>query len=51
MTDGIFKLKVHIISFMTDDYLKHNINKGDKVELIGVIQTGNICISSKVNEI
>lgn len=35
VTDGIFKLEVHIINFMTDDYLKHNINKGDKVEVIG----------------
>ncbi|CAL1685166.1 unnamed protein product [Lasius platythorax] len=39
VTDGTFKLEIHIKNFMTNDYLKLEIKKGDKVEVIGVIQT------------
>jgi len=42
VTDGTYKLEIHIVNFIIDNYSKLNINKGDKVEMIGVIQTGNI---------
>ncbi|KAL6419580.1 hypothetical protein ACFW04_012933 [Cataglyphis niger] len=36
VTDGILKLEVHIINFMTDDYLKHNIVTSDSQALARV---------------
>jgi len=39
VTDGTFKLEIHILNFSIDDYTKLNLNKGDKVAVIGVIQT------------
>jgi len=39
VTDGTFKLEIHILNFSIDDYIKLNLNKGDKVEIISVIQT------------
>jgi len=39
VTDGTFKLEIHILNFSIDDYFKLNLNKGDKVEVIDVIQT------------
>ncbi|XP_070171020.1 uncharacterized protein [Polyergus mexicanus] len=39
ITDGIYKLEVHIINFSYDDFLKLEINKGDKIEIIGIMQT------------
>jgi len=43
VTDSKYKLEVHIINFIYDDYLNLGINKGDKIEVIGVMQTtGNI---------
>jgi len=41
ITDSIFKLEVHIINFSKDNYVQLIINKGDKIEITGVIQTGN----------
>jgi len=50
VTDGTFKLEIHILNFSIDDYYKLNLNKGDKVEVIGVIQTnGNKFIINKIN--
>lgn len=42
VTDNTYKLEIHIVNFIIDDYSKLNINKDDKVEMINVIQTGNI---------
>jgi len=43
ITDSKFKLEIHIINFVYDDYLDLGINKGDKIEVIGIMQTtGNI---------
>jgi len=39
LVNGTFKLEIHILNFSIDDYIKLNLNKGDKVEVIGVIQT------------
>jgi len=39
ITDGIFKLQVHIINFSEETYYTLNINKGDKIEIKGVLQT------------
>jgi len=38
ITDGIFKVQVHIINFSEEAYYNLNINKGDKIEIIGVLQ-------------
>jgi len=39
VTDETFKLEIHILNFSIDDYFKFNLNKGDIVEVIGIIQT------------
>ncbi|TGZ51579.1 Run domain beclin-1 interacting and cystein-rich containing, partial [Temnothorax longispinosus] len=39
LTDGEFKLQVYIINFKEDEYDKFDLNKGDKMEAIGVMQT------------
>jgi len=38
LTDGIYKLEVHIVNFNDDDYLAQNIRKGDKIEVTGIIR-------------
>jgi len=38
ITDSIFKVQVHIINFSEEAYNYLNINKGDKIEIIGVLQ-------------
>jgi len=49
VTDGTFKLEIHILNFSIDDYSILNLNKGDKVQMIGVIQTnGNKFIINKI---
>lgn len=46
LTDGEFKIEVHITNFLNDDYFALDINKGDEVEIIGVMQTaGNKYVS------
>jgi len=37
--DSKYKLEIHIINFVYDDYLDLGINKGDKIEVIGIMQT------------
>ncbi|XP_071582010.1 uncharacterized protein [Temnothorax nylanderi] len=39
LTDGEYRLEVHIINFNPDMYNHLNIKKGDKVKIIGTIQT------------
>lgn len=40
MTDGEFKIEVHILNFNEDEYYKNKkINKGDKVKITGTMQT------------
>lgn len=39
LTDGNYKLEIHIINFNQDEYLSLDIFKGDKIEVIGVMQT------------
>jgi len=39
VTDSKYKLEIHIINFVYDDYLDLDINKGDKIEVIGIMQT------------
>jgi len=38
ITDGIFKVQVHIINFSEQAYYNLNINKGVKIKIIGVLQ-------------
>lgn len=51
VTDGTFKLEVHIINFNLDAYLDLDLKKGDKIELVGIMQnTGTIfCILQNKN--
>ncbi|XP_029169825.1 uncharacterized protein LOC114939632, partial [Nylanderia fulva] len=37
LTDGVYKLEVHIVNFVEDDYYEMDIRKGDKIEIIGVM--------------
>jgi len=37
LTDGTYKLEVHIINFNHEDYFDLDIKKGDKIEIIGTI--------------
>ncbi|KAL0114824.1 hypothetical protein PUN28_011869 [Cardiocondyla obscurior] len=39
ITDGMYKLEVHILEFSKIEYIKLNINKGNKVQIIGLIQS------------
>lgn len=40
MTDGEFKIEVHILNFNEDEYYNNKIiNKGDKVKITGTMQT------------
>ncbi|XP_011858676.1 PREDICTED: uncharacterized protein LOC105556203 isoform X2 [Vollenhovia emeryi] len=41
VTDGTYKLEVHIISFSYDDYFALGISKGDKVQVTGVMELAN----------
>jgi len=38
LTDGNFKIEVHIINFSGNEYDNLNIKKGDKIKIIGVMQ-------------
>jgi len=42
ITDGIYKIETHIMNFTNDEYSDLQINKGDKIELIGIMQTTSI---------
>jgi len=37
ITDGTYKLEIHIINFDENNYFKKDIHKGDKVEIIGIV--------------
>lgn len=37
ITDGTFKLEIHIVNFIDDDYYELDIRKGDKIEVIGIM--------------
>lgn len=39
LTDGTYKLQVHIINYNNDDYFAMDIKKGDKVEILGSMVT------------
>jgi len=39
ITDSKYKLEIHVINFVYDNYLDLGINKGDKIEVIGIMQT------------
>ncbi|KAL0116342.1 hypothetical protein PUN28_009736 [Cardiocondyla obscurior] len=39
ITDGHFKLEVHISDFSINEFKMLNINKGSKIQIIGLIQT------------
>lgn len=42
ITDGEFKLEVHIMNFNEQDYYDTNLVKGDKIEVIGIMQPGKL---------
>lgn len=42
ITDGNFKLEVHILNFNNEEYLNLNLNKGDKIEIIGILSNAGI---------
>lgn len=39
ITDGKFKLEVSILNFDDEEYLNLNLNKSDKIEIIGIMQS------------
>jgi len=39
ITDGIYKLEVHILNFTDDDYSTYDIRKGHHIEIIGIMQS------------
>ncbi|XP_012540302.1 uncharacterized protein LOC105838919 [Monomorium pharaonis] len=41
ITDGTYKLEIHIKDFSYTDYLTRGIEKGDKIKVIGIMQTDN----------
>lgn len=40
ITDGTYKLEVHILDFSDDNYFDFELKKGDKIEVIGSMQHG-----------
>lgn len=38
ITDGTFKMEVHIINFSEEKYKKLKLNKEDKIDIIGTMQ-------------
>lgn len=40
ITDGSYKLEIHIMNFSYDEYLELEIKKGDKVKITGIMQAG-----------
>lgn len=38
LTNGNFKLEVHIMNFDEDEYYDMGIQKGDKIQVIGIMQ-------------
>lgn len=46
ITDGTYKLKIHVINFSNDDYFLYDIKKDDHVEIIGIMQA---TIGNKLN--
>ncbi|XP_071652868.1 uncharacterized protein [Temnothorax longispinosus] len=51
ITDGTFKLEVNILNFDDDKFLNLNLNKGDKIELIGTMQNSAVPPYLVVNDI
>jgi len=45
LTDGIYKLEIHIINFKEDDFYVEDkeIRKGDKIEVVGKISNTGKC--------
>lgn len=39
LTDGTYKLEVHITNLDIENYAVMDINKGDKIEIIGTVQS------------
>jgi len=37
ITDGTYKLEVHILNFNEDDYYEMEISKGDKIKIVGTM--------------
>jgi len=37
ITDGEYKMEVHIINFDEDEYNNLNLKKGDKIEIIAIV--------------
>ncbi|XP_036149412.1 uncharacterized protein LOC118647836 [Monomorium pharaonis] len=48
--DGVYKLEVYIIDFNEDNYHKELIQKGNKIELTGIIQNTGI-VRNHLNEV
>ncbi|XP_026828252.1 uncharacterized protein LOC113562612, partial [Ooceraea biroi] len=44
ITDGTYKLEIHIVNFYIDEYCAMGISKGDKIEITGTMQTSNIYV-------
>jgi len=44
ITDGTYKIEVHIINFSDEEYSKLKLNKGDKIEIIGTMQNSGTII-------
>lgn len=39
ITDGSFKLEIHIMNFSDEDIVELDLKKGDKIEITGIMQT------------
>ncbi|XP_036138393.1 uncharacterized protein LOC105832794 [Monomorium pharaonis] len=48
ITDGTYKLEIHIKNFSRTDYLELGIGKGDKISVIGTIKRDNYFIHNPI---
>lgn len=39
ITDGLYKLEIHILNFNIENYSIMDIKKGDRVQIIGTLQS------------
>ena len=49
ITDGFYKLEIHVKNFSQNEFFEQKLNKGDKIEVIGIMQTNGNSIILIVN--
>lgn len=51
VTDGRYKIEVHILNFDQKNYIEKHINKGTKIQIIGTIQNTGILYINNIKHL